>query len=73
MNDKVEHLILEHLRAMRADMSSIKDEMTGMRGEMIVMRQHMGALLTSQTLQDTEIASIKIRVDRIEKRLDLVE
>ena len=73
MNDKVEHLILEHLRAMRADMSSIKDEMTGMRGEMIVMRQHMGALLTSQTLQDTEIAPIKIRVDRIEKRLDLVE
>ena len=73
MNDKVEHLILEHLRAMRADMLSIKDEMTGMRGEMIVMRQHMGALLASQTLQDTEIASIKVRVDRIEKRLDLVE
>lgn len=73
MNDKVEHLILEHLRAMRADMSSIKDEMTGMRGEMIVMRTHMAGLLSSQTLQDTEIASIKVRVDRIEKRLDLVE
>lgn len=73
MNDKVEHLILEHLRAMRADMSSIKDEMTGMRGEMIVVRQHMAGLLASQTLQDTEIASIKVRVDRIEKRLDLVE
>ena len=73
MNDKVEHLILEHLRAVRADMSSLKDEMTGMRSEMIVMRQHMGGLLASQTLQDTEIASMKVRIDRIEKRLDLVE
>ncbi|OYW67601.1 MAG: hypothetical protein B7Z40_06565 [Bosea sp. 12-68-7] len=73
MNDKVEHLILEHLRAMRADMSAMKDEMTGMRGEMIVVRQHMAGLLGSQALHDGEIAGPKARIDRIEKRLELVE
>ena len=73
MNEKVENLILEHLRVIRADMSSMKDEMSGMRAEMLVMRQHMVGLLGSQVLHDGELATIKVRLDRIEKRLELSE
>ena len=73
MNEKVENLILEHLRALRADMSSIKEEMTGVRSEMGIVRQHMAGILGTQTLHDTEIASLKVRLDRIEKRLDMVQ
>jgi non-ribosomal peptide synthetase component E (peptide arylation enzyme) len=73
MNEKVENLILEHLRVMRADMSSMKEEMSGMRAEMLVMRQHMAGLLGSQVLHDGELATIKVRLDRIEKRLELSE
>ena len=73
MNDKVEHLILEHLRAMRADMASMKEEMTGTRAEMVIIRQHMAGLLGAQALHDGEIASLKARLDRIEKRLELGE
>ncbi len=73
MNEKVENLILEHLRVIRADMSSMKEEMSTMRAEMPIIRQHMAGLLGGQTLHDGEIASIKVRLDRIEKRLDPVE
>ncbi|MBN9074003.1 MAG: hypothetical protein J0H34_20875 [Rhizobiales bacterium] len=73
MNEKVENLILEHLRNIRADMSSMKEDMGTMRAEMLIVRQHMAGLLGSQTLHDGEIASIKVRLDRIEKRLELAD
>lgn len=73
MNEKVENLILEHLRIIRADMASMKEEMSGMRAEMLVTRQHMAGLLGSQVLHDGELATIKVRLDRIEKRLELSE
>ena len=73
MNENVEHLVLEHLRAIRTDMGTMKDEMSGMRAEMLIMRQHMAGLVGAQTLHDTEIASIKLRLGRIEKRLELAD
>jgi len=72
MNEKVEDLILEHLPAIRADTSSLKEEMMSVRGEMLTVRRHMVALLETQNVQSAEVASIKVRLDRIEQRLDLV-
>jgi hypothetical protein len=71
MNEKVESLILEHLRAMRADISSINDEIRGIRSEMRAMKQHMAGFMTQEINQDGDIAELKVRVDRIEKRLEL--
>ena len=68
-----DNLILEHLRSIRSDMSAMKDEMAGMRAEMLIVRQHMAGLLGTQTLHDSEIAGIKVRLGRIEKRLELVD
>jgi hypothetical protein len=65
--------VLEHLRVIRADMSAMKEEMSGMRAEMLIIRQHMAGLLGTQTLHDGEIANIKVRLGRIEKRLELVD
>jgi hypothetical protein len=39
MNENVEHLLLDHLRAIRADMTAMKEAMAGMRAEMLIMRQ----------------------------------
>ena len=73
MNEKVENLILEHLRAMRSDISSMKDEMTGMRAEMRAMKQHMAAFMSHEAAQDGDIATVKLQLERIGKRLDIVE
>lgn len=73
MNENVENLALEHLRFIRADMASMKYDMSGIRAEMLIMRQHMAGLLGSQTLHDAEIAGVKVRLERIERRLELVD
>ncbi len=73
MNENVENLVLEHLRIIRADLSSMKDELSGARAELLIMRQHMAGLSGGQTLHDVEIAGLKVRPDRIEKRLELAE
>jgi ribosome biogenesis GTPase A len=56
MNEKVENLILEHLRAMRGDMAKMSERVDVISAEILIIRQHMAGLLGSQTLHDTEIA-----------------
>jgi hypothetical protein len=73
MNEKVESLILEHLRAMRSDMAGMSEEIRGIRGELRSMKQHMAAFMSHETTQDGDIASIKLDLERIRKRLDLVD
>ena len=69
MTAEVENLMLEHLRAIRADTAKMAEDIRGLRTEMTSMRQHMGL----QELDHTDIASLKVRLDRIERRLELVD
>jgi hypothetical protein len=73
MNEKVENLILEHLRVMRSDIASLKEEMSGMRAEMRSMKQHMAAFMSHEAAQDGDIATVKLQLERIGRRLDIVE
>ena len=73
MNEKVENLILEHLRVIRADMRKMADDMLTLKAEMISMRSHMTGIAGLQDHDHGDIAAIKVRLDRIEQRLDLVE
>jgi uncharacterized sporulation protein YeaH/YhbH (DUF444 family) len=73
MNEKVENLMLEHLRAIRADMARLADTMRTMQSEMSAMRQHLAGVVTLQEHDHGDIAALKARVDRIEQRLHLVD
>jgi uncharacterized protein involved in exopolysaccharide biosynthesis len=73
MNEKVENLILEHLRAIRADMNRMADQMATLRAEMTATRQQVAGIVTLQEHDHTDIAALKARLERIERRLDLVE
>lgn len=73
MTDDVANLVLDHLRVIRADIAAIKDDIRVMKVEMIALRQQMAAVMTIQDLHHGEIAAIKSRLDRIERRLELVE
>ena len=68
---KIESLILEQMRQFRGELSGIKQEMSAMRGQMLIMSQHLAGSIGSQALHEAEIASVKDRLDRIEKRLEL--
>jgi len=73
MSDDVANLILEHMRAMRADMARMSDRMDVIGAELLIIRQHMAGLLGTQTLHDQRFAGIEVRIDRIERRLELVD
>ena len=68
-----DNLILEQLPAVRGEIGKLFNEMQTMRVEMTAMRQHMAGMLTIQEHDHVDIAGIKSRLDRIEKRLELAE
>ena len=73
MTDEVENLVLEHLRAIRSDLAGLKDELRGVKSEQTATRLELRAQGTRiEQLQD-DMAGVKIRLDRIERRLDLVD
>ena len=70
---EAENLMLEHLRAIRGDMAKMADRMETMSAEMTAIRQHLAGVVTIQEHDHGDIATIKNRLDRIEKRLELVD
>ena len=66
-------LVLEQLRAIGGDISKLVNEMQTMRVEMTAVRQHMAGMMTIQEHDHVDIAGIKTRLDRIEKRLELAD
>ncbi|CAL77321.1 hypothetical protein [Bradyrhizobium sp. ORS 278] len=68
-----DNLVLEHLRAIRSDMSKMADWMQTLSVEMTAIRQHLAGVVTIQDHDHQDIAAIKVRLDRIEKRLELID
>ena len=68
-----DNLVLEQLRFIRGEVGKLLNEMQTMRVEMPAMRQHMAGMMTIQEHDHVDIAAIKSRLDRIEKRLELAD
>jgi hypothetical protein len=66
-----DNLVLEHLCGIRSEMAKMGEWMHTMSVEMTAIRQHLAGVVTIQELDHTDIAGIKLRLDRIEKRLEL--
>ena len=68
-----DNLVLEYLRAIRGDMTKMATEMHMMRIEMTAMRHAITGHSIQLDHDQDEITVLKTRVDRIEKRLDLID
>ena len=73
MTDTVNNLVLEQLRALRGDIARLSDDVRGLRTEMMSVRHHVRGIELSQDVDHGDIASMKVRLDRIEKRLELAD
>ena len=73
MSADPDSLVVEHPRAIRADMTRLADDMRTMRSEMTALRHQVAAVVTLQEHDHTDLATIKARPDSVERRLDLVE
>ena len=70
---ETDNILLEHLRAIRTDMSRMADRMDTITAEVRATRQTVSAIAGLQDHDHEDIAVIKTRLDRIEQRLALVD
>ena len=54
-------------------LARMSEDMRGLRTEMVSVRHHVRCIELSQDADHDAIASVKARLDRIEKRLELVD
>ena len=63
MTEGIEKLILEHLRAIRADIGTLKDENVFMKSRMSSLEHQLAGV-------HADFATINSRMESIEKRLE---
>lgn len=73
MAEDPDNLGLDHLRAIRGDMARMAEAMRDISVEMRAMRQHLSGVVTLQDHDHGDLTDIKQRLERIERRLDLVD
>ncbi len=73
MTADTENLVLEHLRAIRATLGEHSDELAGIRLEISAMGQQLAGLTAAVYSGKSELDSLKRRVERIERRLELTD
>ena len=73
MTADIESLVLEHLRAIRADIADIKREVTTNSVQLSAMGQQLAGLTAAVYGSKGDIDDIKRRVERLEQRLELTD
>ena len=73
MTEEMTNLVLEHLRAIRRDMARMENNTRVMQAEMTALRHQFSGVQVLQDNDHGEVADLKLRIDRIEQRLDLVD
>ncbi len=70
---ETENLVLEHLRAIRAKLDQHSGEFHTLSQRMSALEKHMAALIAQLPPVWEDIAELKRRIDRIERRLEISE
>ena len=80
MTEAVDNLVLEHLRAIRADLSTVKEDVREIKHRMTNVEAAIGGLKRDQAADYVQLAEqhgrydrLVERVERIERRLELQE
>ena len=68
-----DNLVLEHLRALRADNAEIKTSIRDLTAHTRLIADQVVALVRHENFTMTKFAELEGRVKRIERRLDQVE
>ena len=71
MTDETANLVLEHLKRFQSQMNRFEERLDTVQQDMRAMKQHMSAFMASEAAQDEGIAGLAVRLDRIERRLEL--
>ena len=72
-NNVTNELLLEALKAIQAKLSDMASDLLDLKADMRGLKGHMAGFMHSEVAQDGAIASIQLKIERIEKRLDIVD
>lgn len=68
---EIDSLVLEHLRAIRADIADLKREVSGNSIQLSALGQQVAGLSVAVYGGKSDLDEVKRRIDRIERRLEL--
>jgi hypothetical protein len=71
MTAEMDNLVLEHLRAIRADIADLKRETLATNLQLAAMGQQLGGLTSAVYARKSDFDDLQRRIERIERRLDL--
>ena len=71
--ENVEHIIIEHLRAIRADIGTVKEDMREVKTRLTHVEAGIASLKRDSAHQYDETASSNARYDRLAERLEKLE
>jgi|APTNR8051073442_1049403.scaffolds.fasta_scaffold04918_3 predicted nucleic acid-binding Zn-ribbon protein len=71
MTEHVDSLVLELLRAIRADIADLKRDVTGNTVQIAALGQQLAGLTTAVYSGKSDLEDMKRRVERLERRLEL--
>jgi archaellum component FlaC len=73
MAEKVENLVLEHLRHIRKAVDEMQLDMVDMKARMSSVEGTLGHVMTQLAVQSGRMDRIEERLGRIERRLELAD
>ena len=71
MTDNVENLVLELLRAIRADIADLKRDVVGNTVQIAALGQQVAGLSVAVYGSKSDLQDVKRRVEHLERRLEL--
>ena len=66
-------LLYEVLKSVQSDVRDIKTDIASIKLDLRSVKGHMASYMINEIAQDTALANLLERVERIERRLDLAE
>lgn len=73
MTEKPDNIVLEHLRALRADTAALRQGQTHTNERLTAIEHHMAGFFGTSRLQEELITDLTERLERVERRLGLVD
>ena len=73
MNAETESLVLEHLRAIRADMGAVRDDVRDLRQRVSSVERHLANIQNDIANIQRQLGTHGDRLERIERRLGLAD
>ena len=66
-------LLLETLKAMQTKLSDVASDLHDVKSDIRGVKGHLASFMQTEIAQDNAIATIQVRLDRIERRLEISE